>query len=85
MTLLLLGLVLPAAAVLAAEPYKEASLDQVQAWVASGSAVVYDVNGDDLWTKGHVPGARHLKGKDWTRTLPPEKGTLLVFYCSNTR
>ncbi len=83
--LLLLALALPAAGALAAEPYKEATLDQVQAWVAAKSAIVYDVNGDDLWEKHHVPGARHLTGKDWKSTLPADKGALLVFYCSNTR
>ncbi len=83
--LALLGLALPAGAALATEPYREATLDQVQAWVASKSAIVYDVNDDDLWAKHHVPGARHLKGKDWTGTLPADKGALLVFYCSNTR
>ncbi len=85
MLLLLLALALPAGAALAGEPYKDATLDQVQAWVAAKSAIVYDVNGDDLWEKHHVPGARHLTGKDWTSTLPKDKGALLVFYCSNTR
>jgi rhodanese-related sulfurtransferase len=84
-SLLLLACLLPAASVLAAEPYQEATLDEVQGWVTAKAAIVYDVNGDDLWEKNHVPGARHLVGKEWTKTLPTDKGARLVFYCSNTR
>ncbi len=84
-SLLVLVLTLPAAIALAGEPYKEASLDQVQAWVASKAAIVYDVNDDDLYEKHHVAGALRVKGKGWTKTLPADKGALLVFYCSNTR
>lgn len=82
---LALALALPAGSALAAEPYKEATLDQVEAWVKAKSAVIYDVNGDDLWEKHHVPGAIHLQGKDWKAGLPKDKGALLVFYCSNRR
>ena len=81
---LLLALALPSAA-LATNPYQEATLDQVQGWVAAKTAIVYDVNDADLFRKNHVPGARHLEGKGWTATLPAEKGARLVFYCSNTR
>jgi rhodanese-related sulfurtransferase len=83
--LFVLACLLPGAVALAGEPYKEATLDQVQGWVAAKSAIVYDVNDDDLFAKNHVPGARHVKGKAWTGTLPSDKGALLVFYCSNTR
>jgi rhodanese-related sulfurtransferase len=84
-TLLALACLLSASLALAGEPFQVATLDQVQGWVEAKSAIVYDVNDDDLWVKHHVPGARHVSGKGWTKTLPADKGARLVFYCSNTR
>jgi rhodanese-related sulfurtransferase len=69
----------------AAEPLQAATMDQVEKWIAAKDAIVYDVNDDDVYQKNHLPGARFLSGKAWTKTLPEAKGARLVFYCSNPR
>jgi rhodanese-related sulfurtransferase len=62
-----------------------ATMDQVEKWVAAKEVVVYDVNDAELYEKNHVPGARFLTGKAWTKTLPESKTARLVFYCSNPK
>jgi rhodanese-related sulfurtransferase len=69
----------------ASEPFQSASMDQVEKWILAKDAVVYDVNDAEVYEKNHLPGARFLTGKSWTRTLPEAKGARLVFYCSNPR
>jgi rhodanese-related sulfurtransferase len=69
----------------AAEPFQAATMDQVEKWISAKDAIVYDVNDDDVYQKNHLPGARFLSGKAWTKTLPEAKGARLVFYCSNPR
>ncbi len=70
---------------LAADPYQDATMDQVEKWIAAKDVVVYDVNPDEVYAKNHLPGARFLTGKKWTASLPTDKGARLVFYCSNPR
>jgi len=74
-----------AASAWASEPFQPATMDQVEKWIAAKDSVVYDVNHDDDYQKNHLPGARFVSGKAWTKTLPEAKGTRLVFYCSNPR
>jgi len=69
----------------ASEPFQPATMDQVEKWISSKDAVVYDVNDEDVFQKNHLPGSRFLSGRAWTKTLPEAKGTRLVFYCSNPR
>lgn len=46
--------------------------------------VVFDINSLKSWQRAHVPGARHLDPKNFTRAdLPEDQQTHLVFYCSN--
>ena len=79
---LLVSLVPPAHA---SEPFQSATMDQVEKWILAKDTVVYDVNDAEVYEKNHLPGARFLTGKSWTRTLPEAKGARLVFYCSNPR
>lgn len=45
---------------------------------------VIDVNSRDSWRTAHVPGASNLDPVGYKDSdLPPDKGALLVFYCSN--
>jgi rhodanese-related sulfurtransferase len=80
--LLLVALAAPASA---SEPFQVATMDQVETWIAAGDAIVYDVNPEEVYAKNHLPGARFLAGKAWTKTLPEAKAGRLVFYCANPR
>ena len=82
---LLLALASLAATAWAAEPFQAATMEQVEKWISAKDAIVYDVNDDEVYQKNHLPGARFLSGKTWTKTLPEAKGARLVFYCSNPR
>jgi len=45
---------------------------------------VIDVNSRQSWLKAHVPGALHLDPAGFQDIdLPADKGSSLVFYCSN--
>jgi rhodanese-related sulfurtransferase len=49
-----------------------------------GSASVIDVNSSQSWAKEHVPGAINLDPAAYeSGALPTDRGSLLVFYCSN--
>jgi len=82
---LFLALASLAATAWASEPFQPATMDQVDKWISAKDAIVFDVNHDEDYRKNHLPGARFVSGKAWTKTLPEEKGTRLVFYCSNPR
>ena len=82
---LFLALASLAATAWAAEPFQTATMEQVEKWISAKDAIVYDVNDDEVYVKNHLPGARFLSGKAWTKTLPEAKGARLVFYCSNPR
>jgi rhodanese-related sulfurtransferase len=82
--MLTLALAAPLAAG-AAAPFQDATIDQVGQWIAAKDAVVFDVNPAEVFAKNHLPGALFVSGKQWTKALPPDKGTRLVFYCANPR
>jgi rhodanese-related sulfurtransferase len=43
-----------------------------------------DVNSRQSWMNARVPGALHLDPTGYSeKDLPPDKGSALVFYCSN--
>lgn len=65
---------------------KELTVDEVAAKIAAndGNVAVYDCNGKERFTKGHVPSARWVDYDNVTAAdLPSNKGTLLVFYCAS--
>ncbi len=52
--------------------------------VDGNQVTVIDVNSDERFHQGHVPGALHLDGAAYTEAdLPSDKASPLVFYCSN--
>ncbi len=63
------------------EPFRRATMDEVQGWIDAGDVVVYDANNALVHAQNHLPGARHASG-DWTAGLPAAKDARLVFYCS---
>ncbi len=69
----------------AAAPFQDASIDQVERWIGAKDAVVFDVNPSEVFERNHLPGALFVSGKAWTKALPADKGTRLVFYCANPR
>ena len=63
---------------------KSVSPDEVQRLMAERKATVIDVNADNTWAAGHVPGALHLKASEYVEgDLPKDKQAQLVFYCGN--
>jgi rhodanese-related sulfurtransferase len=45
---------------------------------------IIDVNARQSWTEAHVPSALHLDAAVFMESdLPPDKDSILVFYCSN--
>jgi rhodanese-related sulfurtransferase len=82
--ILLLALAAPLAS-RAAAPFQDATVDQVDRWIVAKEAVVFDVNPSEVFARNHLPGALFVSGKAWTKSLPPDKGARLVFYCANPR
>jgi hypothetical protein len=65
---------------------RELTVDEVAAKIAAndGNVAVYDCNGKERFTKGHLPSARWVEYDNVTAAdLPANKGTLLVFYCAS--
>ena len=64
---------------------KPISPDALNRLVQSTEPVsVIDLNSPGSWMAAHVPGARNLDPADYKNSdLPPDKDSLLVFYCSN--
>lgn len=52
--------------------------------IQSASVTAIDVNSRQSWLQAHVPGALHLDPLGFSDgELPPDKDSVLVFYCSN--
>ena len=58
---------------------------ELQAAIASKSAVILDVNGSDSYKAGHIPGAiDYIAHKDQIASmLPANKNALVVAYCGS--
>ena len=68
------------------EPFKRLTVDEAEKLLADPNVRVYDGNTDEMYLKGHLPGAVHLLSRDIKEgVLPADKGTVLVFYCHNER
>ena len=67
--------------------FPDISIKEVKALVASKKAVLVDVNGTQSWQKGHIPGALDFDAieKDFSKSLPADKNTLIVAYCGGPR
>ena len=65
---------------------KEASVEDVAAWMQAGTATVYDANNESFRKQnGTVPGAVLLDNyREYDlKVLGDDKSRQLVFYCSN--
>ena len=78
-------------AVMAASAYAgefaDISIKEVNQLADSKSAVIIDVNGDESFKAGHVPGALDFAAiKDkLAASLPEKKEALIVAYCGNPK
>src|ERR1035437_1904526 len=67
--------------------FTDISINDVNKLAESKSAVIIDVNGDDSFKAGHVPGAINfaaIKNK-FALSLPKKKDALIVAYCGNPK
>lgn len=59
------------------------TLNQAEDMHGQKNVYFLDVNPDEIWNQGHVPGAIHINKEDWQDLLPKDKGATLIFYCMN--
>jgi rhodanese-related sulfurtransferase len=63
---------------------KTVSPEGLHQLMRGNGVTVLDVNSRQSWLQARVPGARNLDPAAYSdRDLPPDKGSVLVFYCSN--
>jgi len=63
--------------------YADIGLADLKAAMAAKKVALVDVNGDDSFKEGHIPGAVAFEGKEkLAKQLPADKGALVVAYCS---
>jgi rhodanese-related sulfurtransferase len=70
-----------------AAEFADISINEVNKLAQSKSAVIIDVNGDESFKAGHVPGALDFAAiKDnLAASLPKQKDALIVAYCGNPK
>lgn len=78
---LLAAVALPAAA----GDFALMPMDEVEKRLGQPGFAVFDVNVPELWKKHRLPGAVHVTGRKLEGLLPADRGTQLVFYCSNPK
>jgi rhodanese-related sulfurtransferase len=72
----------------AAAPHvADISKAELEAAIATKSAVILDVNGSDSYKEGHIPGAIDFFAHrdELARLLPANKDALIVAYCGSER
>lgn len=67
--------------------FPDISVKEVKSLVASKKAVFIDVNGSESYAKAHVPGALDFDAieKNFAKSLPADKSSLIVAYCGGPR
>ena len=67
--------------------FSDVSINEVNKLAESKSAVIIDVNGDESYNAGHVPGALNFAAikDDLAANLPKKKDALIVAYCGNPK
>ena len=70
-----------------ASDFPDISINEVNKLAESKSAVIIDVNGDESFKAGHVPGALDFATiKDsLAASLPKKKDALIIAYCGNPK
>ena len=85
----LLALLVPVVIVASAyaSEFPDISVKDVNKLAASKSAVIIDVNGDESFKAGHVPGALNYAAieNDLAAKLPAKKDALIIAYCGNPK
>ena len=85
----LLALLVPVVIVASAyaSEFPDISVKDVNKLAASKSAVIIDVNGDESFKAGHVPGALNYAAieNDLAAKLPKKKDALIIAYCGNPK
>ena len=64
--------------------FTDISQKDLAAAIAAKQVVLLDVNGSESYKAGHIPGAIDFdatKEADLAKTLPADKGALIVAYC----
>lgn len=59
------------------------SLKQAEQLLGQKNVYFFDVNPEDIWQQGHIPGAVNINKPDWQSLLPKDKTATLIFYCMN--
>lgn len=59
------------------------SLKQAERLLGQKDVYFFDVNPEDIWQQGHIPGAININKPDWQSLLPQNKTATLIFYCMN--
>jgi rhodanese-related sulfurtransferase len=67
--------------------FADISIKEVNKLAESKSAVILDVNGDDSFKAGHVPGAINFTAvqDNLAANLPKKKDALIIAYCGNPK
>lgn len=67
--------------------FPDISANDVNKLAESKSAVIIDVNGDESYKAGHVPGALNFAAiqDKLAASLPKKKDSLIVAYCGNPK
>jgi rhodanese-related sulfurtransferase len=67
--------------------FSDISINEVNKLAESKSAVIIDVNGDESFKAGHVPGALDFAAiqDKLAASLPQKKDALIVAYCGNPK
>jgi rhodanese-related sulfurtransferase len=85
----LLALLVPVVIVASAyaSEFPDISVKDVNKLAASKSAVIIDVNGDESFKAGHVPGALNFAAieNNLAAKLPKQKDALIIAYCGNPK
>jgi rhodanese-related sulfurtransferase len=82
--ILALGALVARAESTSEEPFGRLTVDQVEKGVGDRSLSVFDNNGKERYTQGHVPSAKWLSIADIKESdLPADKDKAVVFYCGN--
>ena len=67
------------------EPFRAASIADVEAMLGAPDVVIVDANVRELFQRHHLPGARFAGSAPVAAVLPQDRDARLVFYCSGPR
>ncbi len=66
------------------DPFTLVSVDEVAGMLGQPNVAIVDANPQDVYQRGHVPGARwYRSGPSLAAVLPADRSARLVFYCAS--